>query len=622
MSAVTRSLLPLLLLAAIGTPALAQPEEPARLELVELKDVSLGDALPLLTQISGMKLVASPEARRTQVALYLTGVTAQEALEALCKSHGLWFRKEPSGITLIRTASEYQRDLASFREEKTEAFTLLYPGALTVAIAIRDLFGPRVVLSTGSEQGEEVVDELQQRFDRFEQVDRQAQGLSIVGSSIQNAGTNNSNDSSRNTGPGSTRNTVNIGSNNRSSTTERDVQRNALRGLTPEQIQALEQADPGVLERLLRGRAEIYVTVNRQTNQLLIRTADELTLQQIRELVKRLDRPTPMVLLEVKILSLELGKDFNSVFDFQWTDRATLASSFTTGDILAPASETASGTAARRAGSLALGGTGLRSGDFTFQMVDDSFRARMQLLENNNRVTALATPMLLTANNEVSRLFVGEERPLNRGFIGPQTIVDNNGDVITTPGSTSIEFRPVGTTLLFTPTINADRTVTIRLIQEQSDISASSARVLVPSSTGFVEQAIDVVRSRTLSGTFVAKDGLALALGGLIEEDLVDRKAHVPVLGRLPLLGFFFSRKTQSKSRRELVIVLRPYVLATPAEAARRGRALMDELAVHPAAPDARGTLGSFRKGDALRAPTPRMLRDLSIRGLGGPGVR
>jgi hypothetical protein len=56
--------------------------------------------------------------------------------------------------------------------------------------------------------------------------------------------------------------------------------------------------------------------------------------------------------------------------------------------------------------------------------------------------------LLLSSNNEVSRLFVGEEWPINRGFSGGQTIV---GDAtIVTPATTTIEFRPVGTTLLIT----------------------------------------------------------------------------------------------------------------------------------------------------------------------------
>ena len=57
------------------------------------------------------------------------------------------------------------------------------------------------------------------------------------------------------------------------------------------------------------------------------------------------------------------------------------------------------------------GGAGLQSGTMTFQVVNEYFRARMQLLESKGRVKTLATPLLMTANNEVSRLFLGEERP-------------------------------------------------------------------------------------------------------------------------------------------------------------------------------------------------------------------
>lgn len=610
--------LALLLLLALAPVASTQE---AKLDLVEIRELPLGEAVPLLSELTGLKIVASGEARRVPVSLYLRDVAPRQALSALCRAHGLWFSEEASGIILIRTATEYRKDLSSFREEQTKVFTLLYPNALTAATAIRDLFGARVQLSTGGEEDDEVQDDLESRFDRFELIDRQSQGLGIFESAAGAVAGDGGGSSVRDSRDRDTRRST----DRRQQPVQRqgqDVTESALRGLSAEQIQALERADPEALTRLLRGRTTIYVTVIRPQNQLLVRTADETTMQQIERLVLQIDRPTPMVLLEVKVLSLELGDDFTSVFDFQFTDRGTLSGGFTTGALLPPPNDGITGTDARKAAPITLGGTGLRSGDMTFQYVDENFRARLQMLENDNRVTALATPLLLTANNEVSRLFVGEERPLNRGFTGPQTVVDANNQLITTPGSTAIEFRPVGTTLLFTPTINADRTVTIRIIQENSSISPNPARVLVPSSTGFVEQLVDVVQARTLSGTVVAKDGLALALGGLIEETLVDSKQQVPILGRLPVLSFFFSRKEQGKSRRELVIVVRPYVLTTPGEGARRGRMLLNELSLHPNAPAAHGTLNTYRKGDALRTPRGAFLQRLRPHGLAGPGIK
>ena len=161
------------------------------------------------------------------------------------------------------------------------------------------------------------------------------------------------------------------------------------------------------------------------------------------------------------------------------------------------------------------GGSGYNSQGFVFQYMGDKVRARLNVLESKNKITTLSTPMILTANGEVSRVFVGEERPLNRSFRGGQTVTGNGGNV-TTGGDAEIEFRPVGNTLLITPSINSDRTVTLRLVQENSSIASQSATVLVPQGTGFVERRLDTVRSRALSGTVVAQDKAPLAVGGLI----------------------------------------------------------------------------------------------------------
>jgi general secretion pathway protein D len=382
---------------------------------------------------------------------------------------------------------------------------------------------------------------------------------------------------------------------------QRAVEPQPLRGLTAEEIQALEGAAPGegavaAAELLRRRQATIYVTVIRRHNQIAVRTSDDRNMEQVRDLIRRLDVPTPLVLLEVKVLGIELGDGFRSAFDFQFVE-GEAAGGFTTGDILPPAGASPS-----------LLGSQLIPGALAFQYVGNQFRARMQLLENENRVTELATPLLLTANNEVSRLFVGEERPLNRSFSGSQTVVGDS--TIVTPGSTTIEFRPVGTTLLITPNINADRTVSMRILQEISSISPNPATVLVPTSNGFAEQQVDVVQARSVSGTIVAKDGLAVAIGGLIEEQLTDSQQRVPILGNLPGVGFLFRKDTQSKTRRELVILVRPFVLYTPAESERISRDLLEELSLHPKAGDPRGHLGTHGPRDVVRPRTdPDRLR-------------
>ncbi len=247
-----------------------------------------------------------------------------------------------------------------------------------------------------------------------------------------------------------------------------------------------------------------------------------------------------------------------------------------------------------------------------FQYVSDSFRMRMQMLSEKNRVTQLATPVLLTTNNEVSRLFVGEERPIVYN-ISSQAVVNNN--TTTVVPNTTIEFQPVGTTLLVTPNINADRTVTLRILQENSHIEPGAATIPVVSSNGTVtSQPVDVVAAQTLSGTVVAKDGLTLVVGGLIQESVNDNRAMVPVLGDIPLAGIFFRRQDTGRSRQELIILIRPYILNTPSESEAAGRKLVGELSIHPMAPDVKGSMNTYDSKEIPTANPPKNRSDTIFR--------
>ena len=79
---------------------------------------------------------------------------------------------------------------------------------------------------------------------------------------------------------------------------------------------------------------------------------------------------------------------------------------------------------------------------------------------------------------------------------------------------------------------------------------------------------MDTVQTQVVTGTVVAKDGLTVALGGLITEGVADSRAEVPVIGKLPVIGFFFRRQVTIRSRTELVVLIRPYVFNTPSESA------------------------------------------------------
>ncbi len=579
------------------------------LELVDFREVTLGEAMRVFSEQSGLNIVPSVEANKQLINVFLRNVRPMDVLENLTKTHDLYFRiDETSGIIRIYTTDEYESNLKSFREEQTQVFTLLYPNPVDVAVAVRDLFGQRVELNFGVGDEDSIMD-LLYRLNRFDLVDSRSLGL---GSFQGNYSLNGRSGSSLNGLGGFSSN--NLRQQFPKSTYSQSNELRPLTDLSAEQIQQLidsinrrdeklpqpNETDP--ISKLMKEReAVIFVTVVRRNNQVIVRTSDKDTMDQISQLVSRLDIPTPLVLLEVKVMSILLDDNFRSLFDYQFSDGGSSAGGFTTGDVLPTPSDTLIGEA-RRLASMLPGGAVINQGDFTFQVVNNSFRARMQLLEDDNRVTVLNTPLLLTANNEVSRIFIGDTIPFTVGFNSPQVISGGNNNT-TIAGTPITELRDVGQSLLITPSINADRTVTLRIVQENARrvINGGRIPVLNPSG-GITNQEVDTVNRSTISGTIVAKDSMAVALGGLIEDEVTDNRKQVPGLGRLPVLGFFFRRQETGRQRRELVVMVRPYIFNTPSESAAVSQDLMQQLSVHPNIFNCEPTMNTFSPSEAVQA--------------------
>ena len=118
--------------------------------------------------------------------------------------------------------------------------------------------------------------------------------------------------------------------------------------------------------------------------------------------------------------------------------------------------------------------------------------------------------------------------------------------------------------------------------------------------------AVDTVQTQVVTGTVVAKDGLTVALGGLITEGVGDSRAEVPVLGKLPVIGFFFRRQVTIRSRTELIVLIRPYVFNTPAESAALSGDLIPDNSLHPKAVNPVGSLNTFGSQEILRPDPPQ----------------
>jgi general secretion pathway protein D len=217
----------------------------------------------------------------------------------------------------------------------------------------------------------------------------------------------------------------------------------------------------------------------------------------------------------------------------------------------------------------------------------------------------LATPLILTANKEVSRIFAGVTLPITTGFSEPGTVTAGE-NLVVIPGSAQTQQQDIGTALLITPSINADRTVTLQILQEISEIQKNGAVIPISDTRGNVsDHSIDVVRRRSFSGTVVAKDGLAVAVGGLIEESVGSFKEGIPLVGEIPIIGMLFRREESNRSRRELVILIRPYIFNTAADSEKVSQELLEELSLHPKVSNLKGTLDAYGMKEVPNGETP-----------------
>ena len=569
------------------TPAAAPQPAPAEfLAYLECENVSVGRVVRLIADQAGVNISASEAAAEKNVAIFLRNVTAEQAVEEICRTCRLWFRREPaSGVIRITTMDEYAENLNTFREEMTETFTLLYPNVAEVASVIYGLYPDRTLLSLGEEdlQRDEEYD-LSRRFQRLRVIEENGDSQFMEMSAPRAS-----------TGSGSGGGTFSFTRGSALSNltqwdqlARRSRERRKQLNLTADEAKAIdgssaaaEAGDAGAGSAAAAyERANIFVSVSRRNNKLIVRTSDVKVMDEIRRLVKEMDVPTPMVLMEVKVLELDVTDDFAA--GFNWGLAESKDGTASTGIGI--------GGDGKLIANLTQGAVAVSDPTFVFSIISDKIAASLELMQKDGKVKTLATPTLLTANNEASRIFSGYEYPIVTGWSKSETVVTET-TTITSEATAEVELKNVGTMLLITPNINADKTVTLRLLQENSNIGPDKAKIPVDGTTDMRE--VEYIESRSLTGTFVAKDGQIVLAGGLIKESDEVSYWRVPFLGSLPGIGWLFRGTEKAKRRTELVVMIRPHVILTPMEGGKISEELLKKISGHPAR-DGRSNLDIF----------------------------
>lgn len=170
----------------------------------------------------------------------------------------------------------------------------------------------------------------------------------------------------------------------------------------------------------------------------------------------------------------------------------------------------------------------------------------LNALETKGVVRTLAEPNIVALSGDSAEFLAGGEVPIP---------VANSDNAIT------VEFRPFGIALNFTPTVIDEDRIHLELDTEVSALDAA-AGVNVG---GLVLSGFTTRRART---SVELRDGQSMAIAGLLQEDFADNKSQLPFLGDIPILGTLFRSADFQRSQSELVIIITPQ-LVTPVDGAR-----------------------------------------------------
>lgn len=567
------------LLLAVAPLAAAPAKAPARpaagvIGDIQLTRVRLEDVARLLSQVGQANVVVTSEVFDKQVSIYLRNARVEDMVRNVCRAAGVWYRKDADADTyIIMSAAEYQKDLAIVRDEKTRVFTLRHHNVVATANAIRALFGSRVALAAPVEEMPPV---------SLGAGNRQSTGNRNTGNGSGNNnrsgnGGNSANGTADNSGFAATGSSGGLQGGTRGGTASAAVSdpRAELDRLSAERLSTQVRVDEQ--GQLLAGAGSVQevsaqlgppinVTYNRLNNLLMVRSGDLAALEQIGQLIAEMDRPPKQVLLEMKILEVTLDDGYRSVFDIG------LAGKGTTAGPGGWASQSNQGTGISARNSLGSGLFGVENdANLIWQVMSSSLTMRLQLLANENKLKVLSSPMLVAANNQQARLFIGDERVLTVGA-SSQSVTGTTGATNTTI-TVETEKRDVGQTLAILPRINGDRTISLTIDQDSSTVKIGDATIPITTASGDVIYfPIDTVNTANLQVTAHAKDGMTVAIGGMIRESSQRDEEKVPLLGDIPGVGFFFKRDVRAAVRSQIVLLITPRVLESPEESASVAR--------------------------------------------------
>jgi type II secretory pathway component GspD/PulD (secretin) len=260
-------------------------------------------------------------------------------------------------------------------------------------------------------------------------------------------------------------------------------------------------------------------------------------LDQIGEMIKKIDVKPQQILIEVTVLKAELSE--TTEFGINWNR---------IGDITA--TSTPLGMSIGLASGIA-SGTGL-----AINLTNDEIVSAITALEGVTDTTVLANPKILALNKQAGYINIGEERGYTASTTQGQTT------------TTSVDFLISGTILKFRPYICDNEYVRMEINPELSTGSIQTE----------VNSTLPLKTITQVKTNIMVKDGKTIIIAGLFKEQLTSNDSQVPVVGDLPIVGWLFKKTKDTNIRTELIILITPHIINEPEELASASERKMDDI--------------------------------------------
>jgi type IV pilus secretin PilQ/predicted competence protein len=306
------------------------------------------------------------------------------------------------------------------------------------------------------------------------------------------------------------------------------------------------------------------VKADKRTNTLIIQDVRN-NLEEIEQLIKELDSPTPQVLIEARVvqaqttfarsLGVQWGGSYNQTAGGKWAWGLTgnnpsaapgwgfsPGGTTPTGGVIVPSNiSMPSNFIVNFPASVAntsVGGMGISFGKLTGSLVN--LDLRLQLGETDGQTKVIARPKLATLDNTKAHIKQGELIPYET----------------TSQAGTQVQFIDAVLLLEVTPHVTPDGSIKM------------SVKVTRDARGSFRTQINQVpsVDKREASTEVLVKDGETIVIGGIYEAETQETTQGIPWLMRLPVLGWLFKNEDTLNVRRELLIFITPTILQGPSE--------------------------------------------------------